>query len=365
MKRNQRNLMSSQKPNYSTLFHYARRFDDVSVEQQYNPFEENILEEVEEERKHDHHINSKYYHYIKKKKIPPPPSPPTIQQIDIIRYSWERVCELRLDSDDPHISPVQGFGTKFYEALFEKDEVYREKFSNNVILQARVLADIISFLTRSPSIKGESGSIQDINATKKQKLNEHQPPSPCSVLSFVELVEHTMSDPHCYHLMPFIRRNSATSINCDQNSDINNGNIGHSSHCYTYNQPILPPSPTSSIDSEKSCTYIDNHSRFSFQQLQEIEYYMLKKQQLEHDRENQFFAYKSKELGASHLKYGLLPYHFDAIATALIIALRSRLKDDCVPHVENAWSKVNIVIKFNLQVLFLLCIYLYFYLLGL
>ncbi|KAI9306982.1 hypothetical protein BJ944DRAFT_151906, partial [Cunninghamella echinulata] len=157
---------------------------------------------------------------------------PSIQQIDIVRYSWERVCQLRLDDDDPHMSPVQGFGSQFYKALFETDEFCKEKFNHNVMLQARVLASIIAFLTRSPSIKGKSGSIQDINATKK-KLNEYQPPK------------------------------------------------------------------------------------------------------------NQFFAHKLKELGASHLKYDLLPYHFDAIGPALITALRSRLKNDCVSHVENAWSKVN------------------------
>ncbi|CAO3640702.1 unnamed protein product [Cunninghamella blakesleeana] len=350
MKKNQRNSMLSQKPNYSTLFHYARRFDDVPAEQQYNHFDEDISEEIDKERKHDHPINSKCYHYIKKKKIPPPPSPPTIQQIDIVRYSWERVCELRLDEDDPHMSPAQGFGAKFYEALFEKDEIYKEKFSNNVILQARVLADIISFLTRSPSIKGESGSIQDINATKKQKLNEHQPPSPCSVLSFVELVEHTMNDPVCHDLTSFIRRNSATNINYGQNNDVSESDINCSSHYHSYSQFVLPPSPTSSIDSENGSTYIENNSRFSFQQLQEIEYYMLKKQQLEHDKENQFFAYKSKELGASHLKYGLLPYHFDAIASALITALRTRLRDECVSHVENAWLKAYEFTGYHMKV---------------
>ncbi|CAO3635559.1 unnamed protein product [Cunninghamella echinulata] len=347
MKKNQRSSVAPQKPNHSTLFHYAYRFDRKSTEQPLETFEK---EEIEQEKKDDHLINNKRNHYVKKKKIPPPPVAPSIQQIDIVRYSWERVCQLRLDDDDPHMSPVQGFGSQFYKALFETDEFCKEKFNHNVMLQARVLASIIAFLTRSPSIKGKSGSIQDINATKK--LNEYQPPSPSpnpnSNLSFIELIEQAMDDDHQRNsISSFIRRNSTTSNNSDQiNNNINsnssnNNNNGCPFQHHTYDQFALPPSPVSSIESEKGQSYMDNHhQRLSSQEQQEIENYILKKQQLEHDKENQFFAHKLKELGASHLKYNLLPYHFDAIGPALITALKSRLKNDCVSHVENAWSKV-------------------------
>lgn len=348
MKKSQRSSMAPQKPNHSTLFHYANRFDRRSTEQPLEPFEK---KEIEQENKDEHLINNKRNHNIKKRKIPPPPAAPSIQQIDIVRYSWERVCQLRLDDDDPHMSPVQGFGSQFYKVLFETDEFCKEKFNHNVMLQARVLASIIAFLTRSPSIKGKSGSIQDINATKK-KLSEYQPPSPNinSNLSFIELIEQAMDDDHQRNsISSFIRRNSTTSNNSDRinnSNNNNNNNKNNNNGCpfqhHSYDQFVLPPSPVSSIESEKGQTYMDSHcQRLSSQEQQEIEKYILKKQQLEHEKENQFVAHKLKELGASHLKYGLLPYHFDAIGPALITALRSRLKNDCVSHVENAWSKVD------------------------
>ncbi|KAI9470801.1 MAG: hypothetical protein EXX96DRAFT_585776 [Benjaminiella poitrasii] len=113
-------------------------------------------------------------------RIDPDEVPPTPAQIDIVRYTWERVSEIRLEDDDPNISSSHAFGLAFYEALFELEPSLRPLFPN-IFQQARALAGMISFITRAPSVFGSSNksskndanervmSIKEINARKRKE----------------------------------------------------------------------------------------------------------------------------------------------------------------------------------------------------
>ncbi|KAI8098839.1 uncharacterized protein BX664DRAFT_354357 [Halteromyces radiatus] len=88
------------------------------------------------------------------------PSPPTMQEIDTVRQTWERVCERRHMYDDPSVSAAHAFGLCFFTALFALDPLLKSTFGN-VLQQARALAEIMAYLTRSPSIKGQVGPLRD------------------------------------------------------------------------------------------------------------------------------------------------------------------------------------------------------------
>ncbi|KAI9012677.1 hypothetical protein CLU79DRAFT_676153, partial [Phycomyces nitens] len=91
------------------------------------------------------------------------PVPPTQTQIDIVRYTWERVTEIRHPTDDPLISPPHAFGFALYKALFDLDNDLRLVFPN-VLQQARALAGMIAYIVRAPA---PTPTIQAINARKR------------------------------------------------------------------------------------------------------------------------------------------------------------------------------------------------------
>ncbi|KAI9264116.1 hypothetical protein BDA99DRAFT_508452 [Phascolomyces articulosus] len=98
---------------------------------------------------------------------PPSPSPPTKSQTQLIRRTWERVSEKRLEKDNPNVSASYAFGKTFYESLFALEPKLKPIF-NNSLQQARVLTGILSYITRTPSVMParykEIGTIRDMNA---------------------------------------------------------------------------------------------------------------------------------------------------------------------------------------------------------
>lgn len=101
---------------------------------------------------------------------------PTQIQIDLVRTSWERVSQIRHETDDRNVSASHAFGLAFYDALFEMDEHVKELF-DNVFQQARALTGMISYIARAPGVTTASRpacctpstptTIRDINASKK------------------------------------------------------------------------------------------------------------------------------------------------------------------------------------------------------
>ncbi|KAI8364359.1 uncharacterized protein BYT42DRAFT_506373, partial [Radiomyces spectabilis] len=103
---------------------------------------------------------------------------PTQSHIDIVRFTWERITEVRHPSDDSTMSPAHAFGVAFYDALFDLDPQLVYVFSN-VCQQARALTGMISYMARVPAIATEElnvlthdhpvSSIKDINADRRAR----------------------------------------------------------------------------------------------------------------------------------------------------------------------------------------------------
>ncbi|KAK4514135.1 uncharacterized protein ATC70_006145 [Mucor velutinosus] len=125
-------------------------------------------------------------------RIYPNETPPTQAQIDIVRYTWERVSEIHLDTDDPAVSATHAFGLAFYDALFKLDPSLKLLFTN-IFQQARALAGMVSYIARSPNVTGSKKlksassvsdgcgmstaklekmpTIREINARKRKEIN--------------------------------------------------------------------------------------------------------------------------------------------------------------------------------------------------
>jgi hemoglobin-like flavoprotein len=124
------------------------------------------------------------------------PIAPTQAQVDIVRYTWERLCEIRLDTDDPAVSPSHAFGLAFYDALFRMDPSLKSLFSN-IFQQARALSGMIAYIARAPMVTGSISygsefstekdplTIRDINARKRKQSTS---------TSFHELVTNAVTD---------------------------------------------------------------------------------------------------------------------------------------------------------------------------
>ncbi|KAI8086288.1 uncharacterized protein BX664DRAFT_335429 [Halteromyces radiatus] len=111
---------------------------------------------------------------------------PTQQDIDIVRYSWERVIDLQHDQDNTStVSPAQAFGLAFYDALFELDPETRSLFGSNVLIQAKMLTGVIGYITRAPMITAidsqsptsprvKMNTIREINARKREQEQQRK-----------------------------------------------------------------------------------------------------------------------------------------------------------------------------------------------
>ncbi|KAI8343096.1 hypothetical protein BC941DRAFT_410417 [Chlamydoabsidia padenii] len=119
----------------------------------------------------EHDKLTNHYHLLEEKKELDPGLIPTQQDIDLVRYSWERVVDLHHATDNQTTSPVQAFGIAFYDALFDLDPHTRTFFGDNILVQARVLTGIISFLVRAPMVAQhkQTTSIKEMNARKREQ----------------------------------------------------------------------------------------------------------------------------------------------------------------------------------------------------
>ncbi|ORZ13477.1 hypothetical protein BCR42DRAFT_418389 [Absidia repens] len=74
---------------------------------------------------------------------------------------------------------------------------------------------------------------------------------------------------------------------------------------------------------------------------QDLHNQMQRKIMARYQEENQWFAYKLREVGIQHVEeYDLGPENLDVFGPALITALKSRLREEFTPLVEQAWQKV-------------------------
>ncbi|CDS07706.1 hypothetical protein LRAMOSA01655 [Lichtheimia ramosa] len=102
------------------------------------------------------------------------PKQPTDEQIELVRSSWERVSELRQESDGAAISPAHAFGLAFYDALFALEPETRLLFKN-IFPQARALTGMISCLTRAPAAVTAATTVQQLQqlGSRHAQYNVH------------------------------------------------------------------------------------------------------------------------------------------------------------------------------------------------
>ncbi|SAM06036.1 hypothetical protein [Absidia glauca] len=135
----------------------------------------------------EHEKPTSPYHLSERKYDLDPALMPTQQDIDTVRCSWERVVDLQHITDSKTTSPVQAFGSAFYDALFDLNPQVRSLFGDNVLVQARVLTGIISFLVRAPMIATNKQAtstpkrptsklytIKEINARKREQQKQQR-----------------------------------------------------------------------------------------------------------------------------------------------------------------------------------------------
>lgn len=195
-------------------------------------------------------------------RIYPDATPPTQAQIDIIRFTWERISEIHLPTDDQNVSPTHAFGLAFYDALFQLEPSLKPLFSD-IFLQARALAGMVAYIARTPKVTGSkcpfSGkksrdmqkelTIREINALKKR--------------------EYAADD-----FQALISSVSQSHPNLDDN-DISG------------------------------------------------------------------LLFKLRELGARHYFYDVKPEHLALVGPAVLHALKSRLGNEFLPEVAEAWTRVS------------------------
>ncbi|ORX46487.1 hypothetical protein DM01DRAFT_1339491 [Hesseltinella vesiculosa] len=258
------------------------------------------------------------------KPMPGPPAP-TMQQIEVVRYTWERICERRHPHDDASVSAAHAFGLCFYEALFLLEPALKSRFAN-VLQQARAMAGIVAFLTRSPSVKGLAGSIRDINAiNKKQHRLFRKGGVPMRRSSGTKDDDPDIADDD----------DNESFVSLVQSACGKKRNTVCPFHAAA-TPPIDPPAPA---DPQQQHIVPTQRSQ-PLVLKKHVDADVLLKQHQEHEEENLWYADKLQELGATHVDYDVQPQHLDLAGPALLSALRRRLQEECLPEVEDAWDQV-------------------------
>jgi hemoglobin-like flavoprotein len=292
---------------------------------------------------------------------------PSLRQIDEVRHTWESVCERRHRKDHPSVSAAHAFGLVFYNVLFEMDPSLKIKLGN-VIRQARVLAEIMSYLTRSPSIKGEAGSLKDLNAVHRSNSKKETSSIHSGTATTDHQHHHEEDDDDHQHLCAVHAAAAAAAATSNAYAELE-----HRPHRFSNSEyhpvPIPPPSPTSFTYSPSTnkqfddnvCPFHQQEQEEKYQQQllhqqqhqeelekqrhsiqQDLQSQMERKLALQQQEENKWFAYKLREVGIKYVEeYDLVPENLDVFGPALIAALKSRLQDEFSPQMEQAWRKVT------------------------
>lgn len=224
-------------------------------------------------------------------RIYPDETPPTQAQIDIVRYSWERISEIRLPTDDPNVSATHAFGLAFYDALFELDPSLKTKFSN-IVQQARALAGMISYIARAPNITENCGRGCGFSDTSSSKATNNEPLSSTSP--------------------PLGRALTIREINARKRKE-------NSASTFSELVTNAAAANRSNTPSSDSSPLSDNNIEADPQEL----------------------LHKLREMGARHYFYQVQPHHFALVGPAVLAAIKVRLGRDFLPEVAEAWTRVN------------------------
>ncbi|KAL0139209.1 hypothetical protein V8B55DRAFT_1521867 [Mucor lusitanicus] len=67
---------------------------------------------------------------------------------------WERVSEIRHETDDRNVSASHAFGLAFYDALFEMDQDCK-----HLLTMSRALTGMISYIARAPNVTNNNSTM--------------------------------------------------------------------------------------------------------------------------------------------------------------------------------------------------------------
>jgi hemoglobin-like flavoprotein len=229
-------------------------------------------------------------------RIYPDENPPTQAQIDIVRYTWERISELRLPGDDPNVSTTHAFGLAFYDALFELDPSLRPLFTN-IFKQARALAGMVSYIARAPNITGP----------RKQQItspgSSPSLPNTCGLISACPAGSGGAAG-----IIPQDRALTIREINAMKRKE---------STATSFSELIASVAAAAS-----------ERTAVSRQQQEDME------------GDTDKLLYKLRELGARHYFYQVQPHQLDLIGPAVLKAIKKRLGKEFLPEVAEAWTRV-------------------------
>lgn len=235
-----------------------------------------------------------------KTRIYPDENPPTQAQIDIVRYSWERISEVRLPTDDANVSPTHAFGLAFYDALFELDPSLRSKFSN-IFLQARALAGIVAYIARAPNITeyyGRGCTYSDTSfANKANNNNEPLSPPLGRALTIREINARKRKESSASTFSELVTNAAAAAAN----------------RSHPHSSDSSPPS--------------DNDIEADPQEVLQ----------------------KLRELGAKHYSYQVQPHQFALVGPAVLAAIKVRLGRDFLPEVAEAWTRAHAYAAYHMR----------------
>lgn len=230
--------------------------------------------------------------------IYPDENTPTQAQIDVVRYTWERISELRLPNDDPNVSATHAFGLAFYDALFESDPSLRPLLPN-VLKQARALAGMVSFIAQLPKITGPYNPIKTSPGSSPSSL-----PETCAMISSACPATTTKEDG---------RKSSQEKVLTIR--EINA--LKRKTSTATTFPELIASVAASAAGTTKN----------------------VEPEEIEGDSER--LLCKLRELGARHYFYHVQPHQLDLIGPAVLKAIEKRLQKEFLPEVAEAWTRVK------------------------
>ncbi|CAO3633395.1 unnamed protein product [Cunninghamella blakesleeana] len=319
---------------------------------------------------------------------------PTQRDIDIVRYSWEKVVDLQLPEDEESVSPAQAFGLAFYNALFELDPSVRALFGTNVFTQAKMLSGVLAFITRVPFIKHQPNNNSDIKYNNNKNNNKNnnnkndnnkndsdindqdhsssdddddnddddnddddddstlneKPTSITKVYTIREInamkreqeekenhfnhSHHQIINNNHHHPCQYIEKKSNNIVNNHHHSKnkVHNNNMNHNDKTHHKNQHHH------SLSNKKNPPI--SHSRSSSSRSISSKLKSHKKENYDEDLDvdPNLLIEKLQDLGARHFYYNVKPEQFKLIGPAIDAALKKRLGDEYTKEVKDAWS---------------------------
>ncbi|OAD66552.1 hypothetical protein PHYBLDRAFT_160592 [Phycomyces blakesleeanus NRRL 1555(-)] len=221
--------------------------------------------------------------------------PPSQSNIDIVRYSWERVSEIRLPTDHPAVSPSHAFGLAFYEALFELNGDLKPLFAN-VFQQARALTGMISYLAWAPTVTGAC-----------------PPPPTCPMTGKVANPDrvYTIREINARKRAREASLTSSRQPSLDGATLVDAGEEDETTPRSTTNPTTTPPASASVLADE------------------------------DEDDDPEGLIQQMHELGARHFFYKVNPQYFTLVGPAFVSALKVRLGDEYRHEIGEAWIRTN------------------------